>query len=147
MQIQISWLLQKPTDLDLHCLLRQGMSCLAREGLINSCNSVNNYNYLPINKWMLVWRTHGHLEFKHNIQIAQGSFFIPKSTYIFLMFPLKHMLWVQKTFDQNPQYRFSWKCKKNTPQTCGWIYSTIGTVHNIRHIYNWKVLTFFLFLH
>ena len=25
---------QKPTDLDLHCLLRQGMSCLAREGLI-----------------------------------------------------------------------------------------------------------------
>ena len=34
MQIQISWLLQKPTDLDLHCLLRQGMSCSAREGLI-----------------------------------------------------------------------------------------------------------------
>ena len=24
---------QKPTDLDLHCLLRQGMSCSAREGL------------------------------------------------------------------------------------------------------------------
>ena len=34
MQIQISWLLQKPTDLDLHCLLRKGMTCLAREGLI-----------------------------------------------------------------------------------------------------------------
>ena len=33
MQIQISWLLQKPTDLDLLCLLRQGMLCLAREGL------------------------------------------------------------------------------------------------------------------
>ena len=34
MQIQISWLLKKkPTDLDLHCLLRQGMSCSAREGL------------------------------------------------------------------------------------------------------------------
>ena len=33
MQIQISWLLQKPTDLDLHSLLRQGMSCSAREGL------------------------------------------------------------------------------------------------------------------
>ena len=27
---------QKPTDLDLHCLLRQGMSCLAREGLIDT---------------------------------------------------------------------------------------------------------------
>ena len=34
MQIQISWLLQKPTDLDLHCLLRQGMSCSARKALI-----------------------------------------------------------------------------------------------------------------
>ena len=34
MQIQISWLLQKSTDLDLHCFLRQSMSCLAREELI-----------------------------------------------------------------------------------------------------------------
>ena len=32
-QIQISWLLSKPTDLDFHRLLRQGMSCSAREGL------------------------------------------------------------------------------------------------------------------
>ena len=37
MQIQISWLFQKPTDLNLHCLLRQGMSCLAREGLTKIC--------------------------------------------------------------------------------------------------------------
>ena len=29
-QIQISWLLQKPTDLDLHCLQRQGMSRFSR---------------------------------------------------------------------------------------------------------------------
>ena len=36
MQIQISWLLQNKTDLDLHCLLRQGMSCSAREGLIKN---------------------------------------------------------------------------------------------------------------
>ena len=34
MQIKISWLFQKPSDLDLHYLLRQGMSCSAREGLI-----------------------------------------------------------------------------------------------------------------
>ena len=32
-QLASSWLLQKPTDLDLHCLLRQGMSCSARDGL------------------------------------------------------------------------------------------------------------------
>ena len=29
---------QKPTDLDLHCLLRQGMTCSAREGLKCSKN-------------------------------------------------------------------------------------------------------------
>ena len=29
-QIQISWLLQKPTDLDLHCLQKQGISGLSR---------------------------------------------------------------------------------------------------------------------
>ena len=38
MQIQIIWLLQKSTDLDIHCLLRQGMLCSAREGLrANKC--------------------------------------------------------------------------------------------------------------
>ena len=30
MQIQISWLLQKPTDLDLHCLLKQAISGVSR---------------------------------------------------------------------------------------------------------------------
>ena len=29
-QIQISWLLKKPTDLDLHCLQRQGLSKISR---------------------------------------------------------------------------------------------------------------------
>ena len=32
-QIQISWLLQKPTDLDLHCLQRQGYPGSAGQGL------------------------------------------------------------------------------------------------------------------
>ena len=30
LQIQISWLLQKPTDLDLHCLQRKGISRFSR---------------------------------------------------------------------------------------------------------------------
>ena len=30
MQIQISWHLKKPTDLDLHCLQRQGISGFSR---------------------------------------------------------------------------------------------------------------------
>ena len=40
MQIQISWLLQKPTDLDLYCLQRQGISRFSRtrvKSLENMC--------------------------------------------------------------------------------------------------------------
>ena len=33
MQIQISWLLQKPTDLDLHCLQKQGYLGSVGQGL------------------------------------------------------------------------------------------------------------------
>ena len=35
MQIQISWLLKKPTDLDLHCLQRQGISGFSRTRVNN----------------------------------------------------------------------------------------------------------------
>ena len=34
MQIQISWLLQKPTDLDLHCLQRKEISGFSRTKVI-----------------------------------------------------------------------------------------------------------------
>ena len=37
MQIQISWLLQKPTDLGLHCLQRQGYPGSAEQRLSGSC--------------------------------------------------------------------------------------------------------------
>ena len=36
MQIQISWLLQKPTDLDLHCLQRQNISGFSRTRVNNN---------------------------------------------------------------------------------------------------------------
>ena len=46
--------LQKPTDLDLHCLLRQGMTCFAREGLKEfveqyglSLETKRGVNFLP----------------------------------------------------------------------------------------------------
>ena len=50
-QIQINWLLQKPTDLDLHCLLGQGMSCSAREGLrpLSVFGYGSNYNEYDYN--------------------------------------------------------------------------------------------------
>ena len=44
-QIQISWLLQKPTDLDLHCLQRQGISGFSR----NSVNLCLNYFWMKAN--------------------------------------------------------------------------------------------------
>ena len=34
---------QLPTDLDLHCLLRQGMSCSAREGLISVASKFGSF--------------------------------------------------------------------------------------------------------
>ena len=37
MQIRISWLLKKPTDLDLHCLQRQGISGFSRTRVNKSC--------------------------------------------------------------------------------------------------------------
>ena len=39
---------QKPTDLDLHCLLRQGMMCLAREGLKYMYVLVSGKQHIPI---------------------------------------------------------------------------------------------------
>ena len=44
MQIQISWLVQKPTDLNLHCLQRQGISGFSRTSvkmLFNWNNTVS----------------------------------------------------------------------------------------------------------
>ena len=45
-QIQISWLLQKPTDLDLHCLQRQGISGFSRTRVNNLCIS-DIISYIP----------------------------------------------------------------------------------------------------
>ena len=41
-QIQISWLLQKPIDLDLHCLQRQGMSGYSRTRVKIHCGMANS---------------------------------------------------------------------------------------------------------
>ena len=41
MQIQIRWLLQKPSDLDLHCLQRQGISGFSRTR-VKSDKSLDN---------------------------------------------------------------------------------------------------------
>ena len=48
MQIQISWLLQKPTDLDLHCLLRQSISGFSRTSVKFSMLCFQTIGYDPI---------------------------------------------------------------------------------------------------
>ena len=42
LQIQISWFLQKPTDLDLHCLQRQGISGFSRTRVYTSSKVKSN---------------------------------------------------------------------------------------------------------
>ena len=44
---------KKPTDLDLHCLLRQGMSCLAREGL-SYFLSLQDKGHLCFCEWAVI---------------------------------------------------------------------------------------------
>ena len=64
MQIQISWLLKKPTDLDLHCLQRQGISGLAGQDLsplqgnvMGTCNlfSWNKLFFVDRPFYLVVW--------------------------------------------------------------------------------------------
>ena len=78
MQIQISWLLQKATDLDLHCLLRQGMSCSAREGLIPRthhvaeiwCAAGQNSYKVKKNDTNLIWKIYNEVNsLKVNIEL------------------------------------------------------------------------------
>ena len=51
-QIQISWLLQKPTDLDLHCLRMQGISRFSRTrvNLVNINVKCRNMKKVPEKK-------------------------------------------------------------------------------------------------
>ena len=47
MQIQISWLLQKPTDLDLHCLQGRVYPGSAGQGLTSLPNMAKNHLCVP----------------------------------------------------------------------------------------------------
>ena len=48
-QIQISWLLKKPTDLDLHCLQKQGIYRFSRTR-VNSA-AVHQYCHILLHVW------------------------------------------------------------------------------------------------
>ena len=80
MQIQISWLLKKPTDLDLHCLQRQGISAFSMTRVKTNFSDSTFRNYLRIcrcSKSSVHYSLH-----------AEGEF----SIHIFLSFPRKRGL-------------------------------------------------------
>ena len=85
MQIQISWLLKKLTDLDLHCLQRQGISGSAGQGLINKIQAVihvySRHSTFP--KYCL-------FAFPYTVSSDKGSFLKGKkaSKLIFFPFPV-----------------------------------------------------------
>ena len=73
MQIQISWLLQKPTDLDLHCLQMQGISGFSRTRV-----KVNGYKFKGDNSVTIVYPPFS----MHHVLI--NSHFTPVWFYVWL---------------------------------------------------------------
>ena len=59
-QIQISWLLQKPADLDLHCLQRQGISGFSRTRVKIELAG-KNMDLLIYNSYLYRWKDSCHI--------------------------------------------------------------------------------------
>ena len=112
-QIQISWLLQKPTDLDLHCLQRQDMSgfsrtrvkkhvkcrykiCTGKEQVFIGCHHIDLFIY-QFGLWMKFYSL-SHVmrkKVKHTYRSRWGIFFCNRKVSVLcLFFSWKIMLWV-----------------------------------------------------
>ena len=75
MQTQISWLLQKPTDLDLHCSQRHGISGFRRTRL----NTVIVLEYLKIFfsiRFMIGGKSIKNIEYKNRYILIKYLFSI-----------------------------------------------------------------------
>ena len=83
MQIQISWLLQKPTDLDLHCLQRQGISGFSMTRVKAQNASVQNQKPLSLSMWMPLW-IHGLCLIKTAFISVLDGYSSQKHAYIIL---------------------------------------------------------------
>ena len=82
MQIQISWLLQKPTDLDLLCLQRQGISGFSRIRVKNifsswrqNISSSTQWSY-PVSTIKILWCKNKKKYFLHTSFIYTMRFLI-----------------------------------------------------------------------
>ena len=69
MQIQISWLLKKPTDLDLHCLQRQGISGFSRTKPASVARLDAPSDWRPVGRGFKLRRggQHSFVEIDHEI--------------------------------------------------------------------------------
>ena len=90
------WLLfQKRADLDLHFLLRQGMTCSAREGLtVASINPLKKTELHLVRATALITKTclYNADPLKHHFYIVKLGF--TGAYIIFLISANKHRLWV-----------------------------------------------------
>ena len=72
-QIQISWLLQKPTDLDLHCLQRQGISGFSRTRV----NLTTSWSYQCFEKFDFLMLSMLGKNFRQQFEMFFFLFFSP----------------------------------------------------------------------
>ena len=78
MQIQISWLLQKPTDLDLHCLQRQGISGFSRTRVNVQVQGQHPHQWAPLPGSWLAARM---ADFTPDLQVCLSRGSIAESFY------------------------------------------------------------------
>ena len=100
MQIQISWLLQKPTDLDLHCLQMQGISGFSRTR-VKTCACLIQI-YLHIFSFYDTWK----LAFKYRWLLSKGTFKTDLTT-------LYIIWWSGKRLNQCSQGYLSYELQSN----------------------------------
>ena len=130
MQIQISWLLQKPTDLDLHCLQRQSISRFSMTRVkklfylqkrpLNSWITVSSDNILSLT-WTCFWLVWFYKDFKilHSteaIGVHNSSHHLKRvfRTYIFSFFNIVSTH--QNCLSEYPRYILGQKIKYKLPK-------------------------------
>ena len=95
-QIQISWLLQKPTDLDLHCLQRQGISGFSMTRVKNgpyaapAASTTGAHSiYRQISRISQCWKQYIFTPFGYHMGSSEYW-----EAIFFCYFCIKYILWV-----------------------------------------------------
>ena len=114
-QIQISWLLKKPTDLDLHCLQRQGISGFSRtrvkkvSNYLGSSCSISGRGNLPVTMSISPWPN--FLSSMTMVRFVAPLFFSNYMAYGQEMgncYTLQEESWKQSSVCYLPTFTFKW---------------------------------------